>query len=112
MDLGFYGIKGPRELWMDAILPQSTTFAITVSGIESDLITTSTSESGSSGAVLGEFMLDESILVDTASAQLQIDLNGGDTRWLQLNIEEDATGQPHTVVGLSIPHVRKGVMIR
>lgn len=111
MDLDYAGVKGPRELWLDLLLPAAVTFSITASGIDSDLVTTSTTESGSGGALLGEFMVDEDVLVEAATAQVQIALNGGDTRWLQINIEEESRNQPHTLIGMNIPHVRKSMRI-
>jgi len=111
MDLGYEGVKGLRETWLDLDLATSKTFALSVAGLEEELVTTSETTVSTTGALLGSFMLDEDYLVSAATAQEQFQTEGT-SRYFQFTLSENDTGQPHTVTGIHFLYSPRGMRIR
>lgn len=136
LDLGYEGTKGLRETWLDLEIATDTQFNISVNGIEEDLATTTETTVGSSGMMLGDiqydqsgdpvldddgefipvagqasFMLGESFLVGSGTAQEQFQTEGS-SRYFQFGITEENVNQPHTVSGIHFLFTARGMRIR
>jgi len=58
LDMGFEGMKGLRETWLDLEIVSDTQFNLSVNGIEEDLVTTTETSIGTSGMMLGDIQYD------------------------------------------------------
>ena len=111
LDLGYEGMKGLRETWLDLDLATNKTFSLSVAGLEEELVTTSETTVSTTGALLGSFMLDEDYLVSAATAQEQFQTEGS-SRYFQFTLTEEDTGTPHGVNGIHFLYSPRGMRIR
>lgn len=136
LDLGYEGMKGLRETWLDLEIVSDTQFNLSVNGIEEDLVTETETTIGSSGMMLGDiqydnagdpildddghtipvagqtsFMLGESFLVGSGSAQEQFQTEGS-SRYFQFGVTEDNINQPHTISGMHFLFTTRGMRIK
>ena len=136
LDMGYEGMKGLRETWVDLEIASDTQFNLSVNGIEEDLVTETETTIGASGMMLGDiqydqagdpvldsdgeaipvagqssFMLGESFLVGSGTAQEQFQTEGS-SRYFQFGLTESNVNQPHTVSGIHFLFTPRGMRIK
>lgn len=111
LDLGYRGMKGHRELWIDLDLASSRTFTLIMDGTNSALGGATSVSLGSSADELDTtFILDESFLAGSGVSQAHIKAEGN-SRWFRYKLTENSVEQPHTLNALTMLYLRKGMRI-
>jgi len=111
LDLGYRGMKGHREVWIDMDLPSTRTFTLTIDGTNQQLGDAISVSVGEAAAELDtDFLLDVSFLAGEGTTDVNMKAEGN-SRWFRYAIRENNTDQPHTINALTMLWVIKGMRI-
>lgn len=111
LDLGYRGMKGHREIWIDLELSSDRTFTLAMDGTNTALGGTSSVAIGASADELDTtFILDESFLAGSGVSQAHIKAEGN-SRWFRYELTENSESAPHTINALTMLYTRKGMRI-
>lgn len=112
LNLGYRGMKGHRELWIDMDLPSSRTFSLVVDGTNQQLGGDISVSAGANADELDTtFILDESFLAGSGVTDAPMKVEGN-SRWFRYKLTEQGSEQPHTINALTMLYKSKGMRIR
>lgn len=108
---GYAGLKRTREIWFDMKVLDRKTFTLTLSGVADSPATSANYTIGTTGAVLGSFILGTDALSGSNPDQVRIQKKVK-ARLIRLNLTESDEGSPQTLHQFKVLWVPRGLRIK